>query len=77
MHLMQQRGELLVGALSEMLRTLIFAFPYGANIPHVFRMAFALIEANLQEKHDLAILRLFHFIAMEFTETLPLRTELQ
>ena len=77
MHLMQQKGELLVGALGDMLRTLIIAFPYGANIPHIFKMAFLLIEANLKEKHDLAMLKLYHFIIMEFNDNLNLKPELE
>lgn len=60
-----------------MIKTLIIAFPYGANIPHIFKMAFILIEANLKEKHDLAMLKLYHFITMEFNDNLNLKSELE
>jgi hypothetical protein len=60
-----------------MLRTLIIAFPIGASIPHIFKMAMILIEANLKEKHDLAMLRLYHFISMEFHGKLSLDMEMR
>ncbi len=60
-----------------MIRTLIIAFPYGANIPHIFQMALILIEANLKEKHDLIVLKLYHFICMEVHEGLNLLPAMQ
>ena len=71
-NLMQQNDELLVGALSDLLKTVILAFPYGAEIPAIFQMALILIETNLKDKHDLAIIKLFHFIMLEFNNNLGL-----
>ncbi len=74
---MQQKNELIVGALGDMLRSLILAFPFGSNIPHVFKLAMILIEANLMEKEDSAIYKLYHFMSMEYHENLNLFSEMR
>jgi hypothetical protein len=67
---------LLVGALSEMIKTLITALPTGAFEANIFKMAMILIEANMNKKPDLVVLRLYHFISMEFHDKLGLDKEM-
>lgn len=62
MHLMNTQSELLVGALCDMLRTLVVSFPPHTPLPHIFSMAYTLVQQNIR-----ATLKLWYFLSQEYS----------
>ena len=65
MNLMTTRSELLVPAISDMLKVLIVSFPPNTYIPYIYNMAFKLVENNVGSS-EVAILKLWLFVAQEY-----------
>ena len=66
MHLMSTTSELLVGALCDMIKTLVVSFPPNTPIPFIYNMALTLVENNLKSK-NIAIFKLWLFIVEEYS----------
>lgn len=65
MNLMATRSDLLVPAISDMLKVLIVSFPPNTYIPYIFNLGFVLIQNNVGSS-EVAILKLWLFVAQEY-----------
>ena len=65
MHLMSTTSELLVGALYEMLKSLIVCFPPHTPMLHIFTMGFTLVINNLKSTNT-GVFKLWYFLLQEY-----------
>lgn len=66
-NLMSSTNELLVGALCDMLKSLVVSFAPATPIPYIYNMALTLIENNIKVKNNIAIYKLWLFVVEEYS----------